>query len=292
MQLEVSVGRQEEATWRFAKRPLQGTGYPQALGKSITRISYTCTRMEVFRVYTRVKIQTGKFEAFEARIPEVVQIVKNSEPETVQFEGFAHAETREIVWLMSYTGNHGFDLHLANTALDKIRGEIMPMQEEVRHMFFLGAPTETAVAGMASFGMATNTLQPWPGTDNLGGERGADNIQIVAILETNNMDAIRTISARFEAAAAGQPGFLFHRSYQLDDNRVVSYGEWADTPALRNWLTGFGEKFGAAYMPHTTHLEMIGCGNLSSEAKDLLAGWNAAEFKKVAGFTRYQAEAK
>ena len=244
--------------------------------------------MELFRAYVKARVQEGQIESFKSLAPEVINIVKNTEPEAFQCEVFANEQSQEVVWLVSFKNNKGYDFHLTNTALDEIRGKIMPLQEEIRHMFFMAEPTEFTINGLKNFGMHPTVLTPWPGTNRLTEERGSDNLQIITIFDANDLSDYRNFSDRIEQAAATHPGLLYHRVFQGQGNQLLAYGEWADTQAMQSWMTLMNQQFEREFQQLISNLDMIGCGALSPEIIDLLNAWNASIFSKIAGFTRFE----
>ena len=244
--------------------------------------------MDPFRGYLKVKIREGKEHTFQSLIPSFVEIVKHTEPNALQFEAFAAEGTRELIWLESYSSKTAFDLHMTNPELEELKLKMMPLQEGILSMYFMSSPTQATLQNLNQFGIQAAILDPWPGTLRLAEATRDDelNIQTFVTLDLSDLDAYRNISEQVENAASTQPGVLFHRSYQIDDNRVAVLEEYKDSNSLIEWAKVFGENSGN----FNSLVEGLTCevfGTPSEPCKEMLNGWGASYFKKVAGFTRF-----
>lgn len=244
--------------------------------------------MDQFRAYLNVKIQDGKLDEFISTIPEFVQIVESTEPEAVQFEAFVNREKREIVWLETYLNATGVDKHLGNPALNDLKTKMMPMQEGINAMYFMGTPSDQTLQGLQAYGISAGVLEPWEGMNRLTEKRNEDNVQVVSLATVSDMEAFRDYAERLRQAAIGYPGFLFQRSYQLNESQVVNQAEWASEEALLSWSAKYNELFGHEIAGLLKDLDMVGAMNEPSDRlKAIIQQWNTQVFTKVAGFTRY-----
>lgn len=244
--------------------------------------------MNPLRAYLNVKIQDGKLDEFITTIPEFVQIVESTEPEAVQFEAFVNREKREIVWLESYLNATGVDKHLGNPALNELKAKMMPMQEGINAMYFMGTPSDQTLEGLQAYGISAGVLEPWKGMNRLTEERKEDNVQVLSLATVSDMEAFRDYAQRLRKAASNYPGFLFQRSYQLNESQVVNQAEWASEEALLSWSAKYNEIFGHEIAGLLKDLDMVGALNEPSDKlKAIIQQWNTQVFTKVAGFTRY-----
>ncbi len=242
--------------------------------------------MTPFRIYFKTKIHDGKFEEFNDLVPAFIKMVKDTEPQTLQYEIFVNESAREIIWLESYKDNKDFDTHLSNSALEELKSKLMPLQE-ILAVYFMSAPTEASLSGLQQIGVQPIVLDPWPGTNRLNeGRNEATNIQSFVTISLSDLEAYRNISDQVESAAATQPGILFHRSYQIDNSKVAVFEDYASSDALMAWATVFAENsgnFGSLVQGMTYDV----CGTPTASCKEMLDGWGAVYYKKIAGFTRF-----
>lgn len=239
-----------------------------------------------FRVYLKVKVKEGQMDSFLQSAADVVETVKSSEPEELQFEVFANNETLEAVWLQSYKHASSFDFHLTNSGLKELHGKMMQSQESLETMYFMSEPSEERGASMKKTGINAISLSPWPGTLRLTESRNDNNIQSLVTMELADMAAYRKISEQIEEAAINQPGVLFHRSYQMSEKDAVVFEEYKNSSSLLNWVPVFGENSGdfASLVQRMTY-EVY--GTPSYECKTVLDGWGAIYFARHAGFVRF-----
>lgn len=243
--------------------------------------------MNPFRGYLKIKTKEGKNELFQSLIPSFIEIVKDTEPKTLQFEAFANQARREIIWLESYSDNTGLDTHLANPALEDLKFKMMPLQEAVIDMYLMSSPTESTLAGFQQYGIHPIIPTPWPGTIRLNEARNeSTNLQTFVVMDLNDLEAYREISEQVEAAAARQPGVLFHRSYQVDENQVIVFEEYNDSDSLMSWAEVFAQNAGN-FGSLVTGMTYEVCGQPSASCKKMLNGWGAVYFEKIAGFKRF-----
>lgn len=224
---------------------------------------------------------------FQSLIPPFVNTVKNTEPKALQMEAFANKATGEIIWLETYSDNTGVDAHLANAELEKIREEMMPLQAAVLDMYFMSFPTEATLEGFRQYGIQPVITNPWPGTIRLDEPRNEKtNLQSFVVMDLSDVDAYREISEKVEAVAAKHSGILFHRSYQVDENRVVVWEEYNNSEALISWSEVFAQNsgnFGSLVKSFKCEV----CGNPTSTCREMLKNWGAVYFEKIAGFKRF-----
>ena len=244
--------------------------------------------MDQFRAFLNIKLRDGELDRFTTLIPEFIQIVKATEPEVLQFEAFVNRDKQEIIWLETYQHAAAVDKHLANPALNELKAKMMPMQEGINAMYFMGTPSEQTLQGLQAYGISAGVLAPWEGMNRLTEERKADNIQVISLATVSDMDAFKDYSMRLRHEAARHPGFLFQRSYQLNESQVVNQAEWASEEALLSWSAKYNEVFGHEISGLLKDLQMFGAMNAPSDKlKAIVQQWNTQVFTKVAGFTRY-----
>ncbi len=243
--------------------------------------------MSLLRGYLKVKIKKEEVKEFEALVVPYVAVVKDSEPMALQFQAFINDTSSEVVWLESYQDKLGFDNHLSNPLLDEWKRKMMPKQERMMDMYFMSPPTEAVLMGLAEFGLKPTVLKPWPGTNKLTeASQGNENIQIFATVDLHDLDAYRKISARVEEAALVQPGVLFHQSYQINDSRVGVLEEYQDSDALLKWAEVF-EHVSGDFSSLVKSLTCEVFGDPSLPCRDMLDGWGAEYYRKIAGFQRF-----
>ncbi len=244
--------------------------------------------MDQFRAFLNIKVGDGELDHFTALIPEFIQIVEATEPEVLQFEAFVHRDKQEIIWLETYQHATAVDQHLANPALNELKAKMMPMQEGINAMYFMGTPSEQTLQGLHAYGISAGVLEPWEGMNRLTEERQADNVQVLSLATVSDMDAFKDYAERLRHEAAKYPGFLFQRSYKLNETQVVNQAEWASEEALLSWSAKYNEIFGHEISSLLKDLQMFGAMNEPSEKlKAIVQQWSTQVFTRVAGFTRY-----
>lgn len=246
------------------------------------------TIMDQFRAFLNIKLRDGALDRFTALIPEFIQIVKSTEPEVLQFEAFIHRDKQEIIWMETYQHADAVDKHLANPALDELKAKMMPMQESINAMYFMGTPSEQTLQGLQAYGISAGVLEPWEGMNRLTEERQVDNVQVISLATVSDMDAFKDYAQRLRQEASKYPGFLFQRSYQLNESQVVNQAEWASEEDLLSWSAKYNEVFGNEISDLLEDLHMFGAMNEPSEKlKAIVQQWNTQVYTRVAGFTRY-----
>ena len=243
-----------------------------------------------FRIYMKVKVKEGQLDNFLPRAANVIEYLKKSAPEMLQFEVFANHETNEVVWLESFKQVSSYDLHLANFAnpeMQELTGKAMQLQESIESIYVMGEPSETAKAAFKQFGMDAKILSPWPGTIRLAESREENNIQSLVTMQLSDMAAYRKISEQVESAAETQSGVLFHRSYQMNDNEAVAFEEYSSSASLLEWVPVALENLGdfTSLVQGMTY-EVF--GTPSQECKTALDEWGAKYYKRHAGFVRFE----
>lgn len=245
--------------------------------------------MNPFRAYLRIKIKEESLEQFVEAIPEMIQLVEETEPNALQYEAFVNRESNEIIWLESYKENTDYDLHLGNSNLDPIRMKIMPMQEAIHDCFFMDQPTDLALNGLKAYGIEPNVLTPIPGTNKLTEARGVDNVQTISMVNINNKAAFEKYIERLEKEVEKFPGFLFHSAYYVNDSKILGWGEWTNIETLMSWVNDkYPSEFGEEFQSVSTGMNMYtNCGKVTDDLLNLAKVWNTPCFERVAGFSRY-----
>lgn len=244
--------------------------------------------VDPFRVCLKVKVKEGNLEEFLSSIPPYVATIKDSEPNTLQFEAFCNREKREVVWLQSYENAEGFDAHLGNAELKDLQSNMMPLQEAVIDLYIMGQPTEATLYSLKKIGIEPTILTPWDGTIRLGEPRDENsNIQSIVAFEITDVEAYRKISEQVEAAAATQAGVAFHRSYQIGStNNIVAFEEYANEKAVLDWVMVFAansDNFASLVKSMTYNVY----GNPTGKCKETLDAWGAIYYNKISGYTRF-----
>ena len=243
--------------------------------------------MVPFRLLVKSKIQSEKFNEYLSLIPSLVELVDNSEPLTLQYEAYANEDSHAVSWIESYANISDFDSHFHNPKASDLKRTMAGFQEANMIIYFMFKPSESILSEISQAGISSIICQPWPGTIRLDEPRNEEtNIQSFAIIELADLDPYRMISEQVEAAAEDYPGILFHRSYQIDDSRVAVLEEYLDSDTLINWAPVFAKNsgnFGSLVKSMTYDV----FGNPSKNCREMLDGWGAVYFKKIAGFTRF-----
>ena len=243
--------------------------------------------MDPFRIYLKIKIQEGKEEPFQSLIPTYIEKVQQTEPSALQFEAFINEDASEVIWLESYVNNTSFDGHLSNPDLEDLKRKMMPLQESVLSMYFMSPPTKAALEVFRQRSINPIILDPWPGTIRLNEKRNEEtNIQTFAIVDLSDLAAYRRISEQVEMAASVQPDIHFHRSYEMENNRVAVMEEYKNSNALLTWASVFAENAGD-FNSLVREMTYEVCGTPTVACKEMLDNWGAIYFDKIAGFSRF-----
>ncbi|MDW3652216.1 MAG: antibiotic biosynthesis monooxygenase [Bacteroidia bacterium] len=245
--------------------------------------------MDIFRAFLKIKIREGKLAEFSSSAAEMIQIVKATEGNCLQYEAFANQEKGEILWLESYAQNTDIDFHLSNPALDELKLHMMPMQEAILDFAFLAEPSKNTLEGLKAYGIDARALKEVPGGFNrLTEERTSNNIQTIEIVTAKDAEAFDSFISKVRAVSSLHPGYLFAQSYIISDQQRLLINEFASEESLRSWLDIFTPQFGTEFQTLIENFEMISAAGSASESLKQLAGqWNSEIFERVGGFSRY-----
>ncbi len=244
--------------------------------------------MNYFRIYIKQKIKQGQEDNFLSQIEPCIKLVKNSEPDTLQCEGFYQKETSQVIWILSYKNAQGYDTHISNTALDDIRPIMMPLVD-THIVRFYSEPTSSTKAALKEFGMPHEIVQATPGTIRLN--EAAENepsLQITGIAEVSDLNAYLTTNAELENGAAQQEGLLNHNVYSRGGNKLAFLEGYKNQEKMLEWATSeTAEKCFPILGPLFTSMKFEILGEINGAAKEFMDGWGATYYDKIAGFSRF-----
>lgn len=245
--------------------------------------------MNPYRFFNRVKLQDANWDSFVSQVAPFVQIGEETEPDMLQYEAFANAEKKEVIWLEGFRGIDGFDKHLVNPAHSEVQQKLLANKPEPRGMYFSFPPSEATLRGLKSMGFEVEVLEPWDATNKLKEEkRSTDWLQLMSIVEVNDMSGCKDFFSRMEAAISQQSGVLYHQSFQLNATQVFAMGEYASISSFQAWLQKFQEGFVEEFQSYVVSQQTMALAdNTTAELKALADAWNAPIYEKIAGFVRY-----
>ena len=228
-------------------------------------------------------------EDFATAASEMIQIVKSTEENCLQYEAFANRKSGEILWLESYEKSTDFDLHFANAALDKLKLHMMPMQEAIRDFAFLAEPSKKTLEGLKAYGIDASYLKEIPGGFNrLTEDRTSNNIQTIEVVSVKDAEIFDSFLSKIRRISCLHKGYLFTQSYELNDQQRLVINEFASEESLNSWLAIFTPQFGEEFQSLIENFEMIAAtGSASESLKQIALEWNSEIFERVDGFSRY-----
>ncbi len=112
------------------------------------------------------------------------------------------------------------------------------------------------------------------------------------VLELNikdgKFDAFETLMNEMVAATkANEPGAHAYEWFVSDDRKTCHiYERYADSAAVMTHLGTFGEKFAGRFLDALEPTRLTVYGNPSDEARNALAGLNAAFMGQIGGYSR------
>lgn len=242
---------------------------------------------ESFRVYVRVQIEEGEQASFLPTVAPFVEATRR-EPAALQCEAYYNEATRTVVWLESFNDVAGFIEHLANPEIQAMQPDMVP-RVDIQLLRAFGAVSDELQRSLKEAGLPFETADPWPGTlrlhEALPNQPG---VQSYVEMDLTDLETYRQTSAHIEAAAMKQPGVLYHRSFGIGGQRVAVLEGYADQHALFQWGTSEAFQQAAGDLGSLiAGLKVEVVGEVTGEAKDMMDGWGAVYFERLAGFSRF-----
>lgn len=239
------------------------------------------------RVYVRQRVPEGVEGEFSKLVAALVGLARD-EPGTRQYEWFYNENTRTAVTLEYYDDLVALTTHLTNADKPPVLKQIEPLVD-LEHICVFGSLPDDQLAELQAAGMPVHTVEPWPGTARLN-EAAPDQpgVQSYVEIELTDLEAYRVTSARIEAAAAEQPGILYHRSFGAGGQNVVVFEGYTDQDALLAWATSAAFADAAGDLGELiAGLTVEVFGDVTGPAKEVMDGWGAVYYERLAGFSRF-----
>lgn len=101
------------------------------------------------------------------------------------------------------------------------------------------------------------------------------------------IDAVRTLIPEMVESTQNEPGALIYEwSISDDESAIHSYDRYADSEAVLEHLSSFGERFAERLLAAVDPTRFVVYGSPTDGAREALDGFGALYMKSLAGFAR------
>jgi len=106
-------------------------------------------------------------------------------------------------------------------------------------------------------------------------------------VKPGQIDVVRALILEMVESTQNEPGALMYEwSISDDESTIHSYDRYADSDAVLEHLSTFGEKFGERLLGAVDPTRWVVYGGPTDRAREVLDGFGAVYVKPLAGFAR------
>jgi len=106
-------------------------------------------------------------------------------------------------------------------------------------------------------------------------------------VKPGQIDVVRALILEMVESTQNEPGALMYEwSISDDESTIHSYDRYADSDAVLEHLSTFGEKFAERFLAAVDPTRVVVYGSPTDQAREALDGFGALYMKPLAGFMR------